>query len=69
MLFKIVGLSSSISLCHSFPNIYLFLDIYVLTEFLKYNMKDETYKCIQKMKPGKQGLNRIVENKSLYAAN
>lgn len=69
MPFKIAELSSSISLCPSFLNIYLFLDIYILTKFPEYNMKDETSKLIQKMKPGKQGLNRIVENKSLYATN
>lgn len=69
MPFKIAELSSSVSLCPSFLNIYLFLDIYILIKFPEYNMKDETSKLIQKMKPGKQGLNRIVENKSLYAAN
>lgn len=29
-------------------------------------MKDDISKLIQKMKPGKQGLNRIVENKSVF---
>lgn len=38
--FKIAELWSSISLCPSFPNIYLLLDIYILTKFPKYDMKD-----------------------------
>lgn len=50
--FKIAELWSSISLYTSFPNIYLFIDIYILTKFPKYNMKDETSKLIKKLNLG-----------------
>lgn len=45
---------------------YLFLDVCILTKFPKYNMKDETSKLIQKMKPGKQ---ELLKTLSFYTAS